>query len=88
VNPHEWKVRTGYVKDYIPLPCRLFQAGTFPGSSRQSAPLSRNFKNVDEIYARPDVTAHGNGAYAEPHSIRASRQTWAIFARRPCHHHE
>jgi len=89
VNPIDWKVRAGYMKDYIPLPLPFIPGWDVSGvfrsftlheqacavaqrSSRDEISVLEvvgsgvtKFEKGDEVYARPDVTAHGYGAYAE-----------------------
>ena len=65
VNPLDWKVRAGYMKDYIPLPLPFIPGWDVSGVVEAVGSSVTKFKKGDEVYARPDVTAHGNGAYAE-----------------------
>ena len=65
VNPLDWKVRAGYMKDYIPLPLPFTPGWDVSGVVEAVGSGVTKFKKGDEVYARPDITAHGNGAYAE-----------------------
>jgi NADPH:quinone reductase-like Zn-dependent oxidoreductase len=65
VNPIDWKVRAGYMKDYIPLPMPFIPGWDVSGVVEVVGSGVTKFKKGDEVYARPDVTAHGYGAYAE-----------------------
>src|SRR2546429_1503822 len=65
VNPIDWKVRAGYMKDYIPLPLPFIPGWDVSGLVEALGHGVTKFKKGDEGYARPDVTAHGYGAYAE-----------------------
>jgi NADPH:quinone reductase-like Zn-dependent oxidoreductase len=65
VNPLDWKVRAGYMKDYIPLPMPFIPGWDASGVVEAVGSGVSKFKKGDEVYARPDVTAHGYGAYAE-----------------------
>ena len=65
VNPIDWKVRAGYMKDYIPLPLPFIPGWDVSGVVETVGSGVSKFKKGDEVYARPDVTAHGYGAYAE-----------------------
>src|SRR5438067_13066074 len=65
VNPIDWKVRAGYMKDYIPLPLPFIPGWDVSGVVEAVGSGVTTFKKGDEVYARPDVTAHGYGAYAE-----------------------
>jgi NADPH:quinone reductase-like Zn-dependent oxidoreductase len=65
VNPIDWKVRAGYMKDYIPLPLPFIPGWDVSGVVEAVGSGVTKFKKGDEVYARPDVTTHGYGAYAE-----------------------
>jgi NADPH:quinone reductase-like Zn-dependent oxidoreductase len=65
VNPIDWKIRAGHMKDQIPLPLPFIPGGDVSGVVEAVGSGATTFKNGDEVYARPDVTAHGFGAYAE-----------------------
>src|SRR5438876_1468838 len=65
VNPIDWKVRAGYMKDYIPLPLPFIPGWDVSGVVEAVGSGVTKFKKGDEVYARPDVSAHGYGAYAE-----------------------
>jgi len=65
VNPIDWKVRAGYMKDYIPLPLPFIPGWDVSGVVEAMGAGVTKFKKGDEVYARPDVAAHGYGAYAE-----------------------
>jgi NADPH:quinone reductase-like Zn-dependent oxidoreductase len=65
VNPLDWKVRAGYMKDYIPLPMPFIPGWDVSGVVEVVGSGVTKFKKGDEVYARPDVIAHGYGAYAE-----------------------
>jgi NADPH:quinone reductase-like Zn-dependent oxidoreductase len=65
VNPLDWKVRAGYMKDYIPLPLPFIPGWDVSGVVEAVGLGVTKFKKGDEVYARPDVAAHGYGGYAE-----------------------
>jgi NADPH:quinone reductase-like Zn-dependent oxidoreductase len=65
VNPIDWKIRAGYMKDYIPLPLPFIPGWDVSGVVEAVGSGVTKFKKGDEVYARPDVAAHGSGAYAE-----------------------
>src|SRR5216110_246871 len=65
VNPIDWKVRAGYMKDYIPLPLPFIPGWDVSGVVEAVGSGVTKFKKGDEVYARPDVSAHGYGAYAQ-----------------------
>src|SRR6267142_236547 len=65
VNPLDWKIRAGYMKDYIPLPLPFILGWDVSGVVEAVGAGVTKFKKGDEVDGRPDVTAHGYGAYAE-----------------------
>jgi NADPH:quinone reductase-like Zn-dependent oxidoreductase len=64
VNPIDWKVRAGHMKDYIPHPLPFIPGWDVSGVVDEVGPGVTNFKKGEEVYSRPDVT-HGYGGYAE-----------------------
>jgi NADPH:quinone reductase-like Zn-dependent oxidoreductase len=73
VNPIDWKVRAGYMKDFIshslPLILGWDVSGVIEEVATNSAAGGR-FKKGDEVYSLPDHTR--NGAYAEYIVVRES----------------
>jgi NADPH:quinone reductase-like Zn-dependent oxidoreductase len=65
VNPIDWKVRAGYMKDYIPLPLPFIPGWDVSGVVEALGSGVTKFKKGDEVYSRPDVARKGEGAYAE-----------------------
>lgn len=65
VNPIDWKIRAGYMKEYIPLPLPFIPGWDVSGVVEAVGPGVTKFKKDDEVYSRPDVAAHGYGGYAE-----------------------
>jgi NADPH:quinone reductase-like Zn-dependent oxidoreductase len=63
VNPVDWKVRKGYLKDRIQYPLPLIPGWDFSGVVEAAGPGVTRLKKGDEVYARPDIAR--NGAYAE-----------------------
>ena len=53
------------MKDYIPLPLPFIPGWDVSGVVESVGSGVTKFKKGDGVYARPDVTAHGFGAYAE-----------------------
>ena len=53
------------MKDYIPLPLPFIPGWDVSGVVEAMGSGVTKFKKGDEVYARPDVAAHGYGAYAE-----------------------
>jgi NADPH:quinone reductase-like Zn-dependent oxidoreductase len=70
VNPVDWKVRAGYLKDHIPYPLPFIPGWDVSGVVEATGPGVVEFKKGDEVYSRPDITR--NGAYAEYIVVKAS----------------
>lgn len=68
VNPVDWKIRKGYRKELFKLP--LIPGWDFSGVVRAKGEGADDFKEGDEVYARPDINR--NGAYAEYIVVRQS----------------
>jgi NADPH:quinone reductase-like Zn-dependent oxidoreductase len=65
VNPIDWKVRAGYMKDHMPLSFPLILGSDVSGVVEDSNAGSR-FKKGDEVFAM------ANGAYAEYATVHES----------------
>jgi len=63
VNPVDWKVRAGRLKERIQYPLPLIPGWDFSGVVEATGPGVTRLKKGDEVYARPDIAR--NGAYAE-----------------------
>jgi NADPH:quinone reductase-like Zn-dependent oxidoreductase len=70
VNPIDWKVRAGYMKDFIPHSFPLILGWDVSGVIEKVGPNVPRFKKGDEVYSLPDHTR--NGAYAEYIVVRES----------------
>jgi NADPH:quinone reductase-like Zn-dependent oxidoreductase len=73
VNPIDWKVRAGYMKDFIPHSFPLIPGWDVSGVIEEVGPDSAaagRFKKGDEVYSLPDHTR--DGAYAEYIVVRES----------------
>jgi NADPH:quinone reductase-like Zn-dependent oxidoreductase len=64
VNPIDWKIRAGYMMDYVPMPLPFIPGYDVSGVVEDVGQGVTNFKKGDEVYARADAL-HGHGAYAE-----------------------
>jgi NADPH:quinone reductase-like Zn-dependent oxidoreductase len=67
VNPVDWKVRAGYMREMMKHPLPLIPGWDFSGTIEAGA---GNWRTGAEVYARPDLSR--NGAYAEIIAVRAS----------------
>lgn len=76
VNPVDWKIREGYLKDFIPHQLPLTLGWDFAGEVVAVGEQVKNWKIGDAVYARPDLSR--NGSYAEYIAVRGSE-----IARKP-----
>ena len=70
VNPVDWKIRAGYLKDMIPYEMPLTLGWDVSGVITAVGTHVTTFAVGDSVYSRPDITR--NGTYAEYVAIRAS----------------
>jgi NADPH:quinone reductase-like Zn-dependent oxidoreductase len=63
VNPVDWKIRAGYMKELRPYTFPLILGWDLSGVVEVIGPGTGKFKVGDEVYSRPDISR--NGAYAE-----------------------
>jgi len=70
VNPVDWKIREGYLKDMMPVVFPLTLGWDVSGIVEEVGADVANFSVGQEVYSRPDIVR--NGTYAEFVAIRAS----------------
>src|SRR6266481_1263893 len=73
VNPIDWKVREGHMKDFWPHKLPLILGWDVSGTVEKVGPrpaAAGRFKKGDEVYSLPDPTR--NGAYADYIVVRES----------------
>jgi NADPH:quinone reductase-like Zn-dependent oxidoreductase len=70
VNPIDWRVREGYMKDFWPHKFPLILGWDLSGVVEELGRGASRFKIGDEVYSVPDPTR--NGAYADYIVIRES----------------
>src|SRR5437870_1879921 len=70
VNPIDWKVREGHMKDFWPHKFPLILGWDLSGVVEEIGPRVSQFKKGDEVYSLPDPTR--NGAYADYIVVRES----------------
>jgi NADPH:quinone reductase-like Zn-dependent oxidoreductase len=70
VNPIDWKVRAGYMKDFIPHSFPLILGWDVSGTIEAAGPGAFRFKKGDEVVAMADTSR--DGAYAEYIVVRES----------------
>ena len=70
VNPVDWKVREGHLKDVIQHSLPLIPGWDLSGVVEKVGPRVTRFQKGDEVYSRPDIAR--DGAYAEYIVVRES----------------
>src|SRR5271166_6058866 len=64
VNPVDWKIRSGYLRQVAPLALPFTLGGDFSGVVEEAEP-SVGFKAGDEVFGTAIVLAGGSGSFAE-----------------------
>ncbi|HEX7042656.1 MAG TPA: NADP-dependent oxidoreductase [Patescibacteria group bacterium] len=65
INPIDWKLREGYLKDYVPLNFPVTLGGDFSGVVKEVGESVENFKVGDKVFGQAGVLNGGSGAMAE-----------------------
>jgi NADPH:quinone reductase-like Zn-dependent oxidoreductase len=81
VNPTDWKVREGYMKDFLPHKFPLIPGWDFSGVVEQVGPGVSGFEKGDEVYGLSDPSR--DGAYAKYTVVRESE---IAFKPKSLHH--
>lgn len=68
VNPVDWKIREGYLKEMLDHPLPLIMGWDVSGVVAETGPGVTRFKSGDEVFSRPDLLR--DGTYAEYVVIR------------------
>jgi NADPH:quinone reductase-like Zn-dependent oxidoreductase len=63
INPMDWKVRAGYLKDYLPYKLPMVPGWDVSGVIEATGAGVTRWQQGQEVYARPDISR--DGAYAE-----------------------
>ncbi|KKB33459.1 NADP-dependent oxidoreductase [Bacillus thermotolerans] len=69
VNPIDWKLREGYLKDMLPFEFPIILGWDAAGIVEEAGENVEGFKPGDRVFARPDTT--NRGTYAEYTAIDA-----------------
>src|SRR5690349_2868375 len=64
VNPFDWKVRAGYMKDFLPLSLPATHGSDVSGTIEEAGPCATRFKRGDEVYASLGLEGGGYAEYA------------------------
>ncbi len=70
VNPVDWKIRRGYLKEMIPYALPMIPGWDVSGVVEEIGAKVSRFRVGDAVYSRPDITRHGT--YAEWIAVRES----------------
>lgn len=65
LNPFDWNVREGYVKDFMPLQFPATMGSDFAGIVAGAEKGTAGFKIGDEVYGQAAVYSGGSGSFAE-----------------------
>ena len=65
INPIDYKVRLGYMKDFVPLTFPATIGGDFAGFVREIRGGNAAFKKGDKVYGQATVLGGGSGSFAE-----------------------
>src|SRR6266576_1033917 len=64
VNPVDWKMRAGYMKDFLPLSLPATLGSDVSGTVEGVGPGAARFKRGDEVYASLGLEGGGYAEYA------------------------
>ncbi len=70
VNPVDWKIRRGYLKEMIPYAMPIIPGWDVSGVVEEIGAKVSRFQVGDAVYSRPDITR--DGTYAEWIAVRES----------------
>jgi len=65
INPVDYKVRMGYMKDFVPLKFPVTIGGDFAGVVKEIDGGDSGFKQGDKVYGSAHVLNGGSGSFAE-----------------------
>lgn len=65
INPVDWKIRAGYMKDMMPLNFPATLGGDFAGIVTEAAIEVSEFKTGDEVFGSAIVLNGGSGSFAQ-----------------------
>jgi len=65
VNPIDWKIRAGHMRQVTPLPLPFTVGGDFSGVVEAVGTYVAGFKVGDEVYGEASIFNRGSGSFAE-----------------------
>ncbi len=83
VNPIDWKIRAGHMRQVTPLPLPFTLGGDFSGVVEAVGAYVAGFKVGDEVYGQASIFNRGSGSFAEYCIVRAGAA--ALKPRRVSH---
>ncbi|MEH6452318.1 MAG: NADP-dependent oxidoreductase [Psychromonas sp.] len=69
INPVDWKIREGYLQDFIPYVMPVTLGWDVAGIVSEVGAEVTDFKVGDEVFSRPDISR--NGSYADYIAVKA-----------------
>jgi len=72
INPIDYKVRQGYLKDMVPLTFPATLGGDFAGKVKEVGEDVDNFQVGDIVYGNTSVLSGGSGTFAESATVNAA----------------
>lgn len=72
VNPVDWKLRAGYMKEMMPLTLPFTLGGDFSGVVEQAGAEVKAFEPGDEVYGHGSVIHGGSGSFAHALAVKAA----------------
>lgn len=81
INPFDWKVRAGYMKNFMPLTFPAILGGDFSGIVKEVGEDVSHLKAGDQVYGTAHIVSGGTGAFAEftcAHAENTSRKPESV----------
>jgi NADPH:quinone reductase-like Zn-dependent oxidoreductase len=72
LNPIDWKIRAGYLKEHLPLTMPATLGGDVSGVVAEMGPSVSGLKAGDRVYGYASVVSGGSGSFAEFVAARIS----------------
>lgn len=72
INPFDWKLRAGYMKEMIPLTFPVTMGGDFAGVVTELGESVSKFKIGDEVYGSALILNGSSGGFAEVAAVNAA----------------
>ena len=72
LNPIDWKIRQGYLKDSLPLKMPATLGGDFSGTVKDVGSSKLNLKAGDKVYGYASPLAGGSGSFTKSAAVMTS----------------